>query len=108
MRTFHLPRSVVSKHMKTHSVTKSKVLYGVPGAEGTEYKYYGGLLPSFYAMSAVDQVIVKTPWKPGAYTVKVDSLKNIDQVTKQLEKLGFNVEGAFVDNNAINKLLSNN
>lgn len=59
-------------------------------------------------MSDVDQAIVETPWKPGAYTVRVDSLKNIDQVTKQLEKLGFNVEGAFVDNSAINKLLSNN
>lgn len=59
-------------------------------------------------MSDVDQVVVETPWKPGAYTVRVDSLKNIDQVTKQLEKLGFNVEGAFVDNSAINKILSNN
>ena len=35
-------------------------------------------------------------------------MKNIDQVTKQLEKLGFNVEGAFVDNSAINKILSKN
>ena len=107
-RSIYIPRSVVSKYMKTHFVTKSKVLYGVPGAEGTEYKYYEGLLPSFYTMSDVDQVIIKTPWKPGAYTVRVDSLKNIDQVTKQLEELGFNIEGAFVDNNAINKLLSNN
>lgn len=80
----------------------------MPGAEGTDYKYYEGSLPSTYTMSDVDQVVVETPWKPGAYTVRVDSLKNIDQVTKQLEKLGFNVEGAFVDNSAINKLISNN
>ena len=80
----------------------------MPGAEGTDYKYYEGSLPSTYTMSDVDQVVVETPWKPGAYTARVDSLKNIDQVTKQLEKLGFNVEGAFVDNSAINKILSNN
>lgn len=106
--SIYVPRSVVNQYRKTYHATQSKVLYGVPGAEGTDYKYYEGLLPSTYTMSDVDQVIVETPWKPGAYTVRVDSLKNIDQVTKQLEKLGFNVEGAFVDNSAINKLLSNN
>lgn len=104
----YVPRSVVNQYRKTYHATQSKVLYGVPGAEGTDYKYYEGSLPSTYTMSDVDQVVVETPWKPGAYTVRVDSLKNIDQVTKQLEKLGFNVEGAFVDNSAINKLLSNN
>ena len=106
--SIYVPRSVVNQYRKTYHATQSKVLYGVPGAEGTDYKYYEGSLPSTYTMSDVDQVIVETPWKPGAYTVRVDSLKNIDQVTKQLEKLGFNVEGAFVDNSAINKLLSNN
>lgn len=104
----YVPRSVIDQYRKAYHATQSKVLYGVPAAEGTDYKYYEGSLPSTYIMSDVDQVVVETPWKPGAYTVRVDSLKNIDQVTKQLEKLGFNVEGAFVDNNAINKLLSNN
>lgn len=104
----YVPRSVIDQYRKAYHATQSKVLYGVPAAEGTDYKYYEGSLPSTYTMSDVDQVVVETPWKPGAYTVRVDSLKNIDQVTKQLEKLGFNVEGAFVDNNAINKLLSNN
>ena len=107
-RSIYVPRSVINQYRKTYHATQSKVLYGVPGAEGTDYKYYEGSLPSTYTMSDVDQVVVETPWKPGAYTVRVDSLKNIDQVTKQLEKLGFNVEGAFVDNSAINKLLSNN
>ena len=106
--SIYVPRSVVNQYRKTYHATQSKVLYGVPGEEGTDYKYYEGSLPSTYTMSDVDQVIVETPWKPGAYTVRVDSLKNIDQVTKQLEKLGFNVEGAFVDNSAINKILSNN
>lgn len=106
--SIYVPRSVVNQYRKTYHATQSKVLYGVPGAEGTDYKYYEGSLPSTYTMSDVDQVVVETPWKPGAYTVRVDSLKNIDQVTKQLEKLGFNVEGAFVDNSAINKLISNN
>lgn len=106
--SIYVPRSVVNQYRKTYHATQSKVLYGVPGAEGTDYKYYEGSLPSTYTMSDVDQVVVETPWKPGAYTVRVDSLKNIDQVTKQLEKLGFNVEGAFVDNSAINKILSNN
>lgn len=106
--SIYVPRSVVNQYRKTYHATQSKVLYGVPGAEGTDYKYYEGSLPSTYTMSDVDQVVVETPWKPGAYTVRVDSLKNIDQVTKQLKKLGFNVEGAFVDNSAINKLLSNN
>lgn len=106
--SIYVPRSVVNQYRKTYHATHSKVLYGVPGAEGTDYKYYEGSLPSTYTMSDVDQVVVETPWKPGAYTVRIDSLKNIDQVTKQLEKLGFNVEGAFVDNSAINKLLSNN
>lgn len=106
--SIYVPRSVVNQYRKTYHATQSKVLYGVPGAEGTDYKYYEGSLPSTYTMSDVDQVVVETPWKPGAYTVRIDSLKNIDQVTKQLEKLGFNVEGAFVDNSAINKLLSNN
>lgn len=106
--SIYVPRSVVNQYRKTYHATQSKVLYGVPGAEGTDYKFYEGSLPSTYTMSDVDQVVVETPWKPGAYTVRVDSLKNIDQVTKQLEKLGFNVEGAFVDNSAINKLLSNN
>ena len=106
--SIYVSRSVVNQYRKTYHATQSKVLYGVPGAEGTDYKYYEGSLPSTYTMSDVDQVVVETPWKPGAYTVRVDSLKNIDQVTKQLEKLGFNVEGAFVDNSAINKLLSNN
>lgn len=104
----YFPRSVIDQYRKAYHATQSKVLYGVPAAEGTDYKYYEGSLPSTYTMSDVDQVVVETPWKPGAYTVRVDSLKNIDQVTKQLEKLGFNVEGAFVDNSAINKLLSNN
>lgn len=104
----YVPRSVIDQYRKAYHATQSKVLYGVPGAEGTDYKYYEGSLPSTYTMSGVDQVVVETPWKPGAYTVRVDSLKNIDQVTKQLEKLGFNVEGAFVDNSAINKILSNN
>ena len=106
--SIYVPRSVVNQYRKTYHATQSKVLYGVPGAEGTDYKYYEGSLPSTYTMSDVDQVVVETPWKPGAYTVRVDSLKNIDQVTKQLEKLGFNVEGVFVDNSAINKLISNN
>lgn len=106
--SIYVPRSVIDQYRKKHRATQSKVLYGVPGAEGTDYKYYEGSLPSTYTMSDVDQVVVETPWKPGAYTVRVDSLKNIDQVTKQLEKLGFNVEGAFVDNSAINKILSNN
>lgn len=106
--SIYVSRSVVNQYRKTYHATQSKVLYGVPGAEGTDYKYYEGSLPSTCTMSDVDQVVVETPWKPGAYTVRVDSLKNIDQVTKQLEKLGFNVEGAFVDNSAINKLLSNN
>lgn len=104
----YVPRSVIDQYRKAYHATQSKVLYGVPAAEGTDYKYYEGSLPSTYTMSDVDQVVVETPWKPGAYTVRVDSLKNIDQVTKQLEKLGFNVEGAFVDNSAINKLISNN
>ena len=104
----YVPRSVIDQYRKAYHATQSKVLYGVPAAEGTDYKYYEGSLPSTYTMSDVDQVVVETPWKPGAYTVRVDSLKNIDQVTKQLEKLGFNVEGAFVDNSAINKLLSSN
>ena len=106
--SIYVPRSVIDQYRKAYHATQSKVLYGVPAAEGTDYKYYEGSLPSTYTMSDVDQVVVETPWKPGAYTVRVDSLKNIDQVTKQLEKLGFNVEGAFVDNSAINKLLSNN
>ncbi len=106
--SIYVPRSVIDQYRKKHRATQSKVLYGVPGAEGTDYKYYEGSLPSTYTMSDVDQVVVETPWKPGAYTVRVDSLKNIDQVTKQLEKLGFNVEGVFVDNSAINKLPSNN
>ena len=106
--SIYVPRSVIDQYRKAYHATQSKVLYGVPGAEGTDYKYYEGSLPSTYTMSDVDQVVVETPWKPGAYTVRVDSLKNIDQVTKQLENLGFNVEGAFVDNSAINKLLSNN
>lgn len=107
-RSIYVPRSVINQYRKTYHATQSKVLYGVPGEEGMDYTYYEGPLPSTYTMSDVDQVIVETPWKPGAYTVRVDSLKNIDQVTKQLEKLGFNVEGAFVDNSAINKILSNN
>lgn len=107
-RSIYVPRSVINQYRKTYHATQSKVLYGVPGEEGMDYTYYEGSLPSTYTMSDVDQVIVETPWKPGAYTVRVDSLKNIDQVTKQLEKLGFNVEGAFVDNSAINKLISNN
>lgn len=106
--SIYVPRSVIDQYRKAYHATQSKVLYGVPAAEGTDYKYYEGSLPSTYTMSDVDQVVVETPWKPGAYTVRVDSLKNIDQVTKQLEKLGFNVEGAFVDNSAINKILSNN
>lgn len=106
--SIYVPRSVVNQYRKKHRATQSKVLYGVPGEEGMDYTYYEGSLPSTYTMSDVDQVIVETPWKPGAYTVRVDSLKNIEQVTKQLEKLGFNVEGAFVDNSAINKILSNN
>lgn len=106
--SIYVPRSVVNQYRKTYHATQSKVLYGVPGAEGTDYKYYEGSLPSTYTMSDVDQVVVETPWKPGAYTVRVDSLKNIDKVTQELEKLGFNVEGVFVDNSAINKLLSNN
>lgn len=106
--SIYVPRSVINQYRKTYHATQSKVLYGVPGAEGTDYKYYEGSLPSTYTMSDVDQVVVETPWKPGAYTVRVDSLKNIDKVTQELEKLGFNVEGVFVDNSAINKLLSNN
>lgn len=106
--SIYVPRSVVNQYRKTYHATQSKVLYGVPGAEGTDYIYYEGSLPSTYTMSDVDQVVVETPWKPGAYTVRVDSLKNIDKVTQELEKLGFNVEGVFVDNSAINKLLSNN
>lgn len=106
--SIYVPRSVVNQYRKTYHATQSKVLYGVPAAEGTDYKYYEGSLPSTYTMSDVDQVVVETPWKPGAYTVRVDSLKNIDKVTQELEKLGFNVEGVFVDNSAINKLLSNN
>lgn len=104
----YVPRSVIDQYRKAYHATQSKVLYGVPGEEGMDYTYYEGSLPSTYTMSDVDQVVVETPWKPGAYTVRVDSLKNIDQVTKQFEKLGFNVEGVFVDNSAINKLLSNN
>lgn len=104
----YVPRSVIDQYRKAYHATQSKVLYGVPGAEGTDYKYYEGSLPSTYTMSDVDQVVVETPWKPGAYTVRVDSLKNIDKVTQELEKLGFNVEGVFVDNSAINKLISNN
>lgn len=107
-RNIYVPRSVINQYRKTYHATQSKVLYGVPDEEGMDYTYYEGSLPSSYTMSDVDQVVVETPWKPGAYTVRVDSLKNIDQVTKQLEKLGFNVEGAFVDNSAINKILSNN
>lgn len=106
--SIYVPRSVIDQYRKKHRATQSKVLYGVPGAEGTDYKYYEGSLPSTYTMSDVDQVVVETPWKPGAYTVRVDSLKNIDKVTQELEKLGFNVEGVFVDNSAINKLISNN
>lgn len=106
--SIYVPRSVVNQYRKTYHATQSKVLYGVPGAEGTDYKFYEGSLPSTYTMSDVDQVVVETPWKPGAYTVRVDSLKNIDKVTQELEKLGFNVEGVFVDNSAINKLISNN
>lgn len=106
--SIYVPRSVVNQYRKKHRATQSKVLYGVPGEEGMDYTYYEGSLPSTYTMSDVDQVIVETPWKPGAYTVRVDSLKNIDKVTQELEKLGFNVEGVFVDNSAINKLLSNN
>ena len=106
--SIYVPRSVIDQYRKAYHATQSKVLYGVPAAEGTDYKYYEGSLPSTYTMSDVDQVVVETPWKPGAYTVRVDSLKNIDKVTQELEKLGFNVEGVFVDNSAINKLLSNN
>lgn len=106
--SIYVPRSVVNQYRKKHRATQSKVLYGVPGEEGMDYTYYEGSLPSTYTMSDVDQVVVETPWKPGAYTVRVDSLKNIDKVTQELEKLGFNVEGVFVDNSAINKLISNN
>lgn len=107
-RSIYVPRSVINQYRKSYHATQSKVLYGVPGEEGMDYTYYEGSLPSTYTMSDVDQVVVETPWKPGAYTVRVDSLKNIDKVTQELEKLGFNVEGVFVDNSAINKLLSNN
>lgn len=107
-RSIYVPRSVINQYRKTYHATQSKVLYGVPGEEGMDYTYYEGSLPSTYTMSDVDQVVVETPWKPGAYTVRVDSLKNIDKVTQELEKLGFNVEGIFVDNSAINKLISNN
>ena len=106
--SIYVPRSVIDQYRKKHRATQSKVLYGVPGEEGMDYTYYEGSLPSTYTMSDVDQVVVETPWKPGAYTVRVDSLKNIDKVTQELEKLGFNVEGVFVDNSAINKLISNN
>lgn len=107
-KSIYVPRSVINQYRKTYHATQSKVLYGVPGEEGMDYTYYEGSLPSTYTMSDVDQVVVETPWKPGAYTVRVDSLKNIDKVTQELEKLGFNVEGVFVDNSAINKLISNN
>ena len=107
-RSIYVPRSVINQYRKTYHATQSKVLYGVPGEEGMDYTYYEGSLPSTYTMSDVDQVVVETPWKPGAYTVRVDSLKNIDKVTQELEKLGFNVKGVFVDNSAINKLISNN
>ncbi len=107
-RSIYVPRSVINQYRKTYHATQSKVLYGVPGEEGMDYTYYEGSLPSTYTMSDVDQVVVETPWKPGAYTVRVDSLKNIDKLTQELEKLGFNVEGVFVDNSAINKLISNN
>lgn len=107
-RSIYVPRSVINQYRKTYHATQSKVLYGVPGEEGMDYTYYEGSLPSTYTMSDVNQVVVETPWKPGAYTVRVDSLKNIDKVTQELEKLGFNVEGVFVDNSAINKLISNN
>ena len=107
-RSIYVPRSVINQYRKTYHATQSKVLYGVPGEDGMDYTYYEGSLPSTYTMSDVDQVVVETPWKPGAYTVRVDSLKNIDKVTQELETLGFNVEGVFVDNSAINKLISNN
>lgn len=107
-KSIYVPRSVINQYRKTYHATQSKVLYGVPGEEGMDYTYYEESLPSTYTMSDVDQVVVETPWKPGAYTVRVDSLKNIDKVTQELEKLGFNVEGVFVDNSAINKLISNN
>ena len=107
-RSIYVPRSVINQYRKTYHATQSKVLYGVPGEEGMDYTYYEGSLPSTYTISEKDQLVVETPWKPGAYTVRVDSLKNIDKVTQELEKLGFNVEGVFVDNSAINKLISNN
>ena len=105
----YIPRDCITPYMETFKAKESVVIYNIEDPHSEKgYVKIENVLPENYTMNDVDDIIMKTPWRPDAYTLRVDSLKNINQVKNELERLGFKVEGAFVDNDAINSLINNN
>ena len=105
----YIPRDCITPYMEAFKAKESVVIYNIEDPHSEKgYVKIENVLPENYTMNDVDDIIMKTPWRPDAYTLRVDSLKNINQVKNELERLGFRVEGAFVDNDAINSLINNN
>ena len=105
----YIPRNCIASHIKAFKTKESVVVYNIDDPHTEKgYVTFENVLPANYTMNDVTDVIMKTPWRPDAYTLRVDGLKNINKVKNELEKLGFKVEGAFVDNDAINSLINNN
>lgn len=105
----YIPRDCIAPHMETFKAKESVVVYSIEDPHSEKgCVTFENVLPSKYTTNDVTDIIMKTPWRPDAYTLRVDNLKNINQVKNELERLGFRVEGAFVDNDAINSLINNN
>lgn len=105
----YIPSDCIAPHIETFKAKESVVIYSIDDPHSEKgYVTFENVLPSKYTTNDVTDITMKTPWRPDAYTLRVDSLKNINQVKNELERLGFKVEGAFVDNDAINSLINNN
>ena len=105
----YIPSDCITPYIEAFKAKESVVVYNIDDPHLEEgYITFENVLPSKYTTNDVTDIVMKTPWRPDAYTLRVDSLKNINQVKNELERLGFKVEGAFVDNDAINSLINNN
>lgn len=90
----YVSQNTLMKYINQEEVQDTRTIYWV---RETETSYFDELPNGLKA----EQTIYQTKWKPNAYNVVVDELKNIEGVIKELKSKGFHVESQYFNTKSI-------
>lgn len=97
MDSLYIERNILEEKINQYKRMKPRKLY-VIGEDHS--KVFLNKCPNEYK-NDINRIFEDTPWKPWSFTVYVDGIENLVQVSDEIQELGYCVQSKYVDSNSI-------